>query len=373
MAEDGCPNPDPKPIDILMPGDPNDIQGYQAVSGSKFVGKGITDSYYTIEFENDPELANASAHHVIVTDTLDGRYLDLSSFYPTGIKLGNKDIMLDGEQSFVKTIDLRPEINVLAQVTLDYDSDKGVAKWDFVSLDPMTLEFTDDVMMGILPVNYNGEGQGEITFDIKLKNDLPDNVEISNRATIIFDNEAPITTPTWTNITDTIAPVSKIKECYAKNDTTIVLKFEGTDNRSGIWKYDLYAQYGSDNTWIKAAENITDSVYNFICSADYNYGFCIMATDSAGNIESKTLQREASQTTYILGDANGDGIVNSLDITIATEKYLGNEVKINFEATDMNSDGIINSLDVSMICDTYLSTNVIRNLVKAKRLRIKYE
>ena len=175
------------------------------------------------------------------------------------------------------------------------------------------------------------------------------------------------------NITDTIAPVSKIKECYAKNDTTIVLKFEGTDNRSGIWKYDLYAQYGSDNTWIKAAENITDSVYNFICSADYNYGFCIMATDSAGNIESKTLQREASQTTYILGDANGDGIVNSLDITIATEKYLGNEVKINFEATDMNSDGIINSLDVSMICDTYLSTNVIRNLVKAKRLRIKYE
>lgn len=373
MAEDGCPNPDPKPIDILMPGDPNDIQGYQAVSGSKFVGKGITDSYYTIEFENDPELANASAHHVIVTDTLDGRYLDLSSFYPTGIKLGNKDIMLDGEQSFVKTIDLRPEINVLAQVTLDYDSDKGVAKWDFVSLDPMTLEFTDDVMMGILPVNYNGEGQGEITFDIKLKNDLPDNVEISNRATIIFDNEAPITTPTWTNITDTIAPVSKIKECYAKNDTTIVLKFEGTDNRSGIWKYDLYAQYGSDNTWIKAAENITDSVYNFICSADYNYGFCIMATDSAGNIESKTLQREASQTTYIHGDANGDGIVNSLDITIATEKYLGNEVKINFEATDMNSDGIINSLDVSMICDTYLSTNVIRNLVKAKRLRIKYE
>lgn len=370
-AEDDCPNPEPKPIDVLMPGDPNDIQGYQAASGSKYIGKDVTNAYYRIEFENDPEFANASAHHIVVTDTLDSSYLDLDSFYPTGVKLGNRDVMLDGEQSFVKTIDLRPEINVLAQVSLDYDPDKGTAKWDFMSLDPMTLEPTNNAMMGILPVNHNGEGQGEITFDIKLKKNLPDGVEISNRATIIFDNEAPIKTPVWTNITDTVAPTSKIKECSAMNDTTIVLKFEGTDNRSGIWKYDLYTQYGNDVNWVKSAENITDSVYNFKCNSDFNYGFCVIATDSAGNIENKKLQIEASQTTYLRGDANGDGIVNALDVTFATEVYLGNDVEINFSATDMNTDGIINALDVSMICDKYLSTNEKRNLTKIKRLRLK--
>ena len=367
-AEDGCPNPDPKPIDVLMPGDPNDIKGYQAPSESKCVGKGITDAYYTIEFENDPDIANASAHYIVVTDTLNGDYFDLESFTPTGIKLSHRDVMLDGKQSFVKTIDMRPEINVLAQVTLDYDAKKGIAQWTFISLDPMTMEPTDHVMMGILPVNYDGEGQGEVTFDIKLKENLPDGMEIPNRASIVFDQNDAIITPTWVNVVDTIAPVSTIAACEARNDSTVVLRFEATDNRSGVWRYDLYVQESTDAPWTKVAEGVEDDEYEFKGFSGFDYGFCVMATDSAGNMEAKALQREAAKPTYTAGDANGDGVVDVLDASLATDKFLGKTVYLNFEATDVNNDELIDAMDVSLIRQIFLSTVTRRSMMVRMRI-----
>ena len=61
-------------------------------------------------------------------------------------------------------MDLRPAINVIAQVSLSLDEEKGAAVWMIESLDPMSMEPTDDVMQGVLPVNVNGNGQGELAF-----------------------------------------------------------------------------------------------------------------------------------------------------------------------------------------------------------------
>ncbi len=370
-AMDDCPDPDPDPIEILLPGDPNDIKGYTSPSGSKYIPKNMRDAYYAIEFENDPEIANAAAHHIIIKDTLDSRYFDLSSFAPTGVKFGKKGIMLDGEQSFVRTIDLRPATNVIAQLSLDYDAKKGIATWDFLALDPMSMEPTDHAMMGILPVNNeDGDGQGEVTFNINLKENLGDGVEINNRAAIIFDQEEPIITPTWTNVMDTIAPVSQIAVCEAVNDSTMTLHFKGTDNRSGVWKYDLYRQDGTDAPWIVTAENITDSVYTFKGYTGLSYGFCVMATDSAGNKEVKDLIREATQITYKKGDANSDGVVNTTDAMLAIDKYLGNPVYLNSPATDVNDDGIINTADAMLIQDIYLTTaSKAKKIVLRRRLK----
>lgn len=356
-TEDGCARPEPKPIDILMPGDPNDMKGYQAPSGSKYVGKGVTDAYYTIEFENDPELANASAHHIVVVDTLNGTYIDLASFAPTGIKISNKDTRLDGkEQSFVKTIDMRPEINALAEVTLQYDAKTGIARWDIRSLDPMTMEYTDHAMKGVLPVNHDGDGQGELTFDIKLKADLPDSARISNRATIIFDNEAAIVTPTWTNIVDTIAPKSSVAAYEKMDDNTVVVHFEASDNSSGIWKYDLYAQEKAEAPWIKVGADLSDSYYKFERPGGIDYGFCVVATDSAGNVEPKVLRSEKPKAVYKTGDVNDDGEIDETDATLAIGKYLGREAPtpINEAAADVNKDGLVDALDVSLIRQMFL-------------------
>ena len=63
----------------------------------------------------------------------------------------------------------------------------GTVSWHISSLDPMTVEPTEEPTSGVLPVNIDGNGIGELSFDIQLKPDLPDGTEIPNQATIVFD------------------------------------------------------------------------------------------------------------------------------------------------------------------------------------------
>ena len=288
-----CPPPRRRREEPDRPIDPNDIFGYTAESGSKYLSESSNDVYYTIEFENDPEVANAAAHTIVVTDTLDTERFDLSTFAAKSIKIGEKVMELNGEKSFSKrTVDLRPEINVIAQVSLSFDEAKGIAEWKIESLDPMTLDSTEDAMQGVLPVNVNGNGQGEVIFDISLKPGMKDGDEVDNRACIVFDYEDPILTPTWTNIVDAVAPTSTITDVTMENDTIARLHMTAEDNLSGIWYYDVYAQYGKGTMWVKVGDHVTDPHFDFRVYEDIDYGYCVLAVDSAGNVEKKEIDRE---------------------------------------------------------------------------------
>lgn len=330
--------------------DPNDIYGYRAESGSRYVKKDVQTLNYTIEFENSEEFATASAHEVVVTDTLDKRHFDLSTFTPTSLKISDRIVELDGEPSFVRTVDMRPEINAIAQVECDFDARTGIARWYFSSLDPMTMEPTDNPMSGFLAVNTNdGNGIGEVSFNIGLKREFDDGYEIGNRASIVFDQNEAILTPTWTNIVDAVAPVSVVTGGAVKNDSILTLKWKGEDNRSGLWRYDLYVQDGTEASWRKAAENVTDTLYDFRFYEGMNYGFCVMATDSAGNMERKELAREYTLESFKLGDVNGDGKVDALDVTFVVQYYLTKRTLLNLEAADVVRDGVIDALDITRI------------------------
>ena len=300
------PNPDggggtssPQP-----PSDPNDIIGYLSESGSKFIADSVARVNYTIEFENDTTFATAAAHTIVIKDTLDSRYFDLTKFMPTGIKIGEREAFLDAADvvsqnntiSFVKTIDMRPEIYAIAQVDGTFNQKTGIAQWIFQSLDPMTMEPTDDLMQGILPVNYNGtSGIGEVMFEVGVKQGKADGTQIKNRAGIVFDYEEAILTPTWTNIVDAVAPSSFIDEVVNENDSTISFHFFGEDNASGIWKYRFYVQAGQNAPWWEIATDIApDSTFCYRFYDDIDYGFCVLAVDSAGNVEKKVLQRECN-------------------------------------------------------------------------------
>ena len=189
--------------------DPNDIYGYQDENGSKFIKEGLRDVYYTIEFENDPAFATAAAHDIYVTDELDPTLFDLTTFMPTRVKIGEKEVTLSpadtstddkGMKTTVVTIDMRPQINALAEVKCEFDPSTGKAQWHVSSLDPMTMEDTTVPMDGVLPVNSDGNGIGQLSFDISLKAGLATGTEVPNKATITFDTNKPIETPTWTNI-----------------------------------------------------------------------------------------------------------------------------------------------------------------------------
>lgn len=357
--------------------DPNDIYGYTSESGSKYLTDLIRNVNYRVEFENDPIFATASAHVVEIKDTLDSKLFDLTTFAPTSIKIGDKTEYLDGSPNFLKTIDMRPAINAITQIEGKFDQSKGIATWTFTSLDPMTMEPTDDVMQGFLPVNYDGvSGIGEVAYNISLKDKFADGTVIPNRAGIVFDSNETIMTPLWTNTVDAVSPASQVVGLERQNDSILTIRIEGDDERSGIWKYEVYAQYGKEAPWWKIGECTADSAQvDFRYYNGIDYGFCVLATDSAGNVEDKELVREANIQTFKAGDVNGDDEVNAFDVMLVQSKYLGQDVQLNVDAADVNGDGEINVFDTILIQDIYLSTVTMNarrfNVVRQRKQKVE--
>jgi len=305
----------------VVPVDPNEIYGYIAESGSKAVGNVQEELSYTIEFENDTMLSTSSAITVIVRDTLDGNVFDLGSFSSIGFSIGEKMISLVGEQNFIRTVDMRPEINALAQVQLEYDSVNGIAKWTFSSLDPLTLEEISNPELGFLPINFDGSGIGKVFYKVNRKSNLPDSAIIPNKAYIVFDNEEPIATSTWVNILDTVSPVSSISHGEFVSDT-VTFCFSGTDNNSGLWKYELHGRVDSISPWQLVSGNIYSQVFSDTVNSLLN-DFYVIAIDSAGNRETKNPKAEYNRNTG-LTDGN-----NSVTYQISFVNYDGSLLRTN--------------------------------------------
>ena len=357
-ANGDCPHPDPHPTDVYIPGDPNEITGYLAESGSHYIIDSIKTVGYDIEFENDPELANSSAHRIVIENQLDPEVFDLNSFVPNEIKLSDKTLELTGETPFIQTIDLRPNINAIAQVEGNYDANNGKIKWIIQSLDPMTMEPTDDIMQGVLPINNsNGDGIGHVTYSVDLRTKLEDGTEIPNQATIVFDYNEAIETPTWVNTVDAVPPTSTILGGIQTNDSTLTLRLAGEDARSGVWKYNVYAQFGAGTSWELVAENVTDTLCDVRIYEDIDYSFCVLATDSAGNVEKKVFSPEFSLSSDLLGDANGDGNIDLTDAVMITYHSLGTaQPNLNLNAADVNRDGVVDLTDAIIVVYRSLGT-----------------
>ena len=342
--------------------DPNEIFGYEAESGSHAVKDNMRDVYYTIEFENDPEVATASAHDICVTDQLDATMFDLSTFAPTRVQIGSKSAELNGDKNFVTTIDMRPEINAIAQVGGTFDESTGLAQWHISSLDPMTMEPINDPLDGVLPVNTDGSGIGQVSFDIALKDGLAHGTEVPNQATIVFDTNEPILTPVWTNVIDRIAPESHITNVELVGDSdTATVSIEATDDGSGPWRYDVYVQYGT-GAWFLAAENVpVNSTATVKLYSDIEHHFYAVATDMAGNVEAKEPVSEFTLnvgTVIIKGDANGDGKVNISDAVAIVNYILGNpSASFHEAAADVNNDGKVTISDAVGVVNMILSGN----------------
>ena len=331
----------------------------------------MTDSVrmmnYTIEFENDTTFATAAAYKVVVRDTLDGHYFDLASYAPASVRIGSKQANLDGSQNFVTTMDVRPEINAIAQVEGAYDVKKGIMTWTFTSLDPMTMEPATDIMQGFLPVNYSGNGIGEVSYVVSKKTGLAHGTEIPNRASITFDVNEPILTPTWTNIIDRIAPESFITDVQLLNDSTATVSIEASDELSGPWRYDVYVQYGS-GAWFKAAENVAvDTTASVKIYEGMEHHFYCVVTDSAGNVEQKAAEREF--TLEVLGsqrgDVNKDGAVDIADVVAVYNIMAGTNP--NGLNGDVNKDGATDIADVVAVYNIMAGGHVVNAVRSGQR------
>lgn len=303
-SQNDTPMPEYYEVEVLRPGDPNDLIGYTAPSGSEYIGVDVDKLHYSIAFENDPAIANVSACRIVVKDRLDPEIFDLDSFSPSSVAFAGYEVVMDGRQDYVGTIDMRPEVNAIAQVKVSVDKSSGDIEWVIESLDPLTLDPTDRFIQGILPVNNSDNvGTGTIDFDISLAKSVKDGVDVNNISSIIFDGNEAIETPVWHNVTDFIRPVSCVSDMVSlAGGTEVDISFDGSDSGSGLWRFDLYCRIGDDGEWTLVAAGLEEPIYRMVVDAGLKYSFATMATDRAGNREAKELQPE-----YIYND----GVISS--------------------------------------------------------------
>lgn len=375
-AEGTDPTPAPHRVAMYFPADPNDIFGSLSEAGSHFISQNVDEVFYEIEFENDTAIATAAAHTIVIRDTLDTTLFDPASFAATGVTMGDKSMTLDGEQQFTKTMDLRTRVNVIAQVTLDYNPKNGVAVWTITSLDPMTMDPTEDANIGALPVNYDGSGAGSVSFRIKLRQPLPDGEMIPNRASIIFDYETPIMTPTWVNTIDAVCPHSQITDIENQQDTAILIRMTGTDNRSGIWKYEVYATCDTMPEWTKLGETVADSasIFTEFVIKGYNTSceYMSLAVDSAGNREMIGRYQILLYCDTAMGTVAGSGVYDAgttatLSATPADGyKFVqwSDEVQDNPRLVTVDSDIVLYALFEPTITTLLEQTRVQQTAIK---------
>ncbi len=333
--------------------DPNEITGYLAESGSHAVRAEQVEMPFIIEFENDTMFATAPAHTVVVKDTLDGEVFDLESFSATSFGFGEYLEMVNDEQSFIRFLDMRPAMDVIAQVQLNYhiDSTFAVATWTFSSLDTMSLLPITDPELGFLPVNFNGDGVGEVHFTINRKAYLPDSTFIRNRAWITFDNESPIPTSVWTNIVDNTPPEGLLVT-FTDSIGEKRMRIVATDNLSGVWRYDLYGQREGVSLLLDACLP-ADSAFLVDSTFDYD-SYYALATDSAGNKGRLELFIPQYTLTAICADSTMGTVSGAGDYTDGNTAVLTAQANCGFHFLQWADNVTENPRQVVIRSDTTL-------------------
>lgn len=316
--------------------DPNDKIGPTGVGPQRYLS-GEEPLRYAIYFENKPT-TSAPAQEVVVTDQLDAAKLDFDTFSFGPIVFGdNKPVVPpSGLSEFTKDVDLRPENNLIVRINAKLDKTTGLITWRFTSLDPITMQPTEDPYAGFLPPNINApQGDGQVLFTVQPKNSLATGTEIRNKARIVFDTNAPIDTPEWLNTIDHSKPISKVLPLSAlQNSNKFTVNWSGTDTGSGIQSYTVFVSEngGPFRVWKR---NTTETSGVFTGKADTTYAFYSVAQDKTGNNEIAPPTADATTQTPV-----PDTIPPSITITAPTETnyLLGQNVTASYSCRDNDSE-----------------------------------
>ena len=279
------------------------------------VGDGSAGAYirtispfsYGVFFENQPS-ATLPAAQVVVTDQLDPTKVDLTTVTLGTISFGGNVINLpSGTNNFNTTYSINSSLSVRIQGSLNPGT--GLLKWTFTSLDPGTGLPPSDPTVGFLPPDTDGiKGQGSVSFTIKPMSALITGTQITNQATVVFDANAPINTPTWLNTIDVTAPASAVGTLPAVETTaTFPVSWAGSDIGSGIAFYNISV---SDNSgpftaWLSQT---TAAAANYSGQPGHAYGFYSIATDRAGNVQAAKSVADATTTV----SPNAVGVLPSI-------------------------------------------------------------
>ncbi|MBR4259370.1 MAG: leucine-rich repeat protein, partial [Kiritimatiellae bacterium] len=208
--------------------DPNEMAGPLGIGEARLVKPGEWMTY-TVYFENKTN-ATAAAQEVWVANPLN-KWLDWSAFEMLEVAFGNQiETGLIGQKNGMITVaqDGTPD---KVQISVSLDETNGVANWYLRSWSPDRAEFghwpDDDA--GFLPPNDDTHrGEGHLTYRIKVRDDAPANVVVTNSATIVFDYNDPIETdPAWWNTVGSPGAAFAESEAEANEGEMATIKIMG--------------------------------------------------------------------------------------------------------------------------------------------------
>ena len=283
---------------VVRPLDPNDKVGPTGFGENKVVSADLPMAY-TIDFEN-VSTATAPAHTIRITDPI-APNLDPRTFRLGEIVFGTNIILVPQNRSFFQT---KLTLNstggkIEADISAGVNITTGEMFWLLTAIDPNTGEPPEDPLLGLLPPNDNNHiGEGHVTYTIRPRSDIATGATIANTATIIFDNNEPINTPSVFNTIDAGAPNSQLTVSTTfTSDTTFTVSWSGRDDTggSGVASYDIVVSDNgaSPTAWLRGT---TLTSAPFVGRPGHTYAFSIAATDNVGNREPDHSAPDATTT-----------------------------------------------------------------------------
>jgi murein DD-endopeptidase MepM/ murein hydrolase activator NlpD len=191
---------------VIRAFDPNDKIGPAGVGPSRII-TAQQPLYYIVNFENMSS-ATAPVQELIITDALDAN-LDWATLELVDLTFSSQTIAISTGQYEFSTRFIPPIASVVGsvqgQMAIDVnaklDPKTGLLEWRLRAIDTATDEPPEDARAGFLPPeNGTGRGQGHVSFLIKPKPGVALGTRITNKASIVFDTNAPIGTNEVWNI-----------------------------------------------------------------------------------------------------------------------------------------------------------------------------
>lgn len=341
------------PVQIFASSDPNDKYGASGYGPQAFI-KPDTLIPYRIEFENlgagsDPvpdDPATAPAQRVEITDQLSD-LLDWQTLAFTEFGFGDFEFTVpEGRQYYFTTVPMMFNGKTFdVEIELSFNSETGVVRTVFQSIDPNNL-LPPDVLTGFLPPeDGTGRGMGHVGFTINPLPDLPSGTEIRNVALISFDGQTIIATNQVNpqdpsqgtdparealNTIDAGRPASQVTSLQdVITETSFPIGWSGGDDLggSGIASYSIYVSDngGAFELW---QENATASHAIFTGERGHTYAFYSVARDNVGHTEIALASADAEITISldprVAEDVDANTSIDVVDALIIINELLNN-------------------------------------------------
>lgn len=316
--------------------DPNDKDGPVGEGDDKLIPRD-TEIVYTIYFENLPAEEEdeivAAANVVELVDVLD-EGLDLETFEPREIRIGSDEDQvwsfdLDGDDRFSDYAYgdqdwgnhhyLEIEVRHLQEVEPGFVEEKvhDVQVYVNLEVETRTLRVTfqsqfdfRDPLGGFLPPNDDlHQGEGQFSFAIRHRADLPDDTDLRNRATIGFDNNPEvIETPEWVNrVSDSILPTEPVEPSprHLEADVPLEPALQWISENAESYSLSLWLLEGEEEVTVFEGE--LDHAYHVPDSpleAGQTYRWQVTARNGSGDTTSEPWEFTVTEQTDCPGNVD---------------------------------------------------------------------